>query len=263
MLSGRLTTCRIDNRDMRFEKVRPAKASTVVAQQILQAIKNGMFPIGSRLPSESELAQMMGVSRPTVREALAALAAVGVIESRPGIGNFVSNPTDSIVRDALVLLENEASCLEIMEARGLLEPPVAAAAAVKRTPEDLKRLGDIFHRLIKLAHRESFDRYFDTDKEFHLALVEAAGNDLLASALIPLINTMDQHLYREFTRKYYFRDELGISSVAELHGEILRAVEAGDPKLAAKTMRGHWARMWNLVQDEDNQPGHILLCDDE
>ena len=242
---------------MRFEKVRPAKASSAVAQQVLQAIKSGVFPVGSRLPPEAELAQMMGVSRPTVREALAALAAVGVIEARPGIGNFVANPSDSIVRDALVLLENEASCLEIMEARGLLEPPVAAAAAVKRTPEHLSRLRDIAGRLLQLAHRDSFDAYFDTDKEFHLALVEAAGNDLLASALVPLINTMDQHLYREFTRKYYFRDEQGISSVAELHGEILRAVEAGDPKLAAKTMRGHWARMWKLVQDEESTNGTI------
>ncbi|HIP99545.1 TPA: FadR family transcriptional regulator [Candidatus Bipolaricaulota bacterium] len=247
---------------MKFEKVRPAKASSAVAQQVLQAIKSGVFPVGSRLPPEAELAQLMGVSRPTVREALAALAAVGVIEARPGIGNFVANPTDSIVREALVLLENEASCLEIMEARGLLEPPVAAAAAVKRTPEDLKRLEDIFHRLVKLAHREGFERYFDTDKEFHLALVAAAGNDLLASALIPLINTMDQHLYREFTRKYYFRDEQGISSVAELHGRILEAVEAGDSKLAARTMRDHWARMWRLVQDGDGQPEHILFCTD-
>lgn len=234
---------------MRFEKVRPAKASSAVAQQVLQAIKSGGFPIGSRLPSESELAQMMGVSRPTVREALSALAAVGVIESRPGIGNFVANPSDSIVREALVLLENEASCLEIMEARGLLEPPVAAAAAVKRAAEDVARLQGIADRLIQLAHRDSFDAYFDTDKEFHLALVEAAGNDLLASALVPLINTMDQHLYREFTRKYYFRDEQGIESVAKLHGEILRAVKAGDPKLAANTMRRHWERMWKLVQD--------------
>ena len=236
---------------MEFEKVRPTKASSVVAQQILQAVKSGAFPIGSRLPSESELAQRMGVSRPTVREALSALAAVGLIESRPGIGNFVCNPSDSIVRDALVLLENEASCLEIMEARGLLEPPVAAGAAKKRTQKQLEKLRTICEKLIRLASKDRFDDYFNTDKEFHLALVEAARNDLLASALIPLINTMDQHLYREFTRKYYFRDERGIAQVASLHKGILAAVEAGDPERAAAEMRKHWARMWKLVQDGD------------
>jgi GntR family transcriptional repressor for pyruvate dehydrogenase complex len=111
---------------MEFRKVRPAKASTEVAQQLLRAIKEGVFPVETKLPSEAELAQMMGVSRPTVREALAALSAVGLIEARPGLGNFVKNPTESMAFEALFLLESEASCLEIMEARTVLEPEVAA-----------------------------------------------------------------------------------------------------------------------------------------
>ena len=236
---------------MRFEKVRPTRASSVVAEQILQAVKSGAFPVGSKLPSETELAEMMGVSRPTVREALAALAAVGLIESRPGIGNFVANPTESIIRDALVLLENEASCLEIMEARGLLEPPVAAAAARKRTSDDLARLREIVEQLMELARKDSFNHYFDMDKEFHLALARAAKNDLLLAVLTPLINTMDQHLYREFTRKYYFRDEEGIAQVAALHRDILKAVEAGEPEQAASAMHRHWQRMWELVEGSE------------
>jgi GntR family transcriptional repressor for pyruvate dehydrogenase complex len=239
---------------MRFEKVRPTRASTVVAQQILQAVKSGAFPVGSKLPSESELAEMMGVSRPTVREALAALAAVGVIESRPGIGNFVANPVESILNDALVILENEDSCWEIMEARGLLEPPVAAAAALKRTQEDLEKLAEIATELESLAEFSEFERYFDMDKQFHLALIRAAKNDLLATVLVPLINTMDQHLYREFTRKYYFQDEKGIAEVAGLHRRILKAVEKGDPELAAAAMQEHWQRMWDLVQEGEGLP---------
>ena len=62
---------------------------------------------------------------------------------------------------------------------------------------------------------------------------------------------MDQHLYREFTRKYYFRDEHGIAQVAALHKDILAAVEAGDSDRAAAEMRKHWVRMWKLVQDGD------------
>ncbi len=239
---------------MRFEKVKPTRASTVVAQQILQAVKSGAFPVGSKLPSESELAEMMGVSRPTVREALAALAAVGVIESRPGIGNFVANPVESILNDALVILENEDSCWEIMEARGLLEPPVAAVAALKRTQEDLEELASIVAQLGELAEASDFEHYFDMDKRFHLTLIRAAKNDLLATVLNPLINTMDQHLYREFTRKYYFRDEQGIAEVADLHRRILQAVEKGDPELAASAMQEHWQRMWDLVQEGEGFP---------
>ena len=234
-----------------FEKVTPAKASVAVAEQIVEAIKRGALPVGSKLPSENDLAEQMGVSRPTVREALSALAAVGLIESRPGSGNFVRNPANSIVREALLILENESSCLEIMEARGLLEPPVAGLAARKRTEDDIKQLRSAYTKLSELAKEGSFDSYFDADKDFHLALVNAARNNLITSVLVPLINTMDQHLYREFTRKYYFRDEHGIAQVAALHKDILAAVEAGDSDRAAAEMRKHWVRMWKLVQDGD------------
>ncbi|MBC7098970.1 FadR family transcriptional regulator, partial [Candidatus Bipolaricaulota bacterium] len=139
-----------------FKKVTPAKASVAVAEQIVEAIKKGVLAVGSKLPSENELAEQMGVSRPTVREALSALAAVGLIESRPGSGNFVRNPASSIVQEALLILESESSCLEIMEARGLLEPPVAGLAAQKRTKENISELELICMDLRKLAKRGDF-----------------------------------------------------------------------------------------------------------
>ncbi|MBC7093042.1 FadR family transcriptional regulator [Candidatus Bipolaricaulota bacterium] len=236
---------------MEFRKVKPTKASTAVAEQILQAIKNGAFPVEGKLPSEAELAQQMGVSRPTVREALSALAAVGLIEARPGIGNFVKHPSESMALEALFILENEASCLEIMEARTVLEPPVAELAARKRSETHVDKLESLAHELAGLTSLDRFTEYFDTDKRFHLALVEAAQNNLLAAVLVPLINTMDQHLYREFTREYYLKDEGSIAEVASLHAEIAQAVRAQRPAQAGAAMRNHWQRMWRLVQGEE------------
>jgi len=235
---------------MDFQKVRSRKVSTIVAEQIIKAIKQGDFPVGTKLPSEAVLAEQMEVSRPSIREGLSALAAVGLIESKPGSGNFVRNgtsPVDTIGREAVLILESESSCLEIMEARGLLEPPIAALAAEKRTEEDLKQLGAICEKLERLAKQGEFDPYFGVDEEFHLALIKAAGNSLLASALTPLINTMDQHLYREFTHNYYFKNHIGLKEVAGLHGKILEAIEASDPDLAARGMREHWKRMQEAV----------------
>lgn len=237
---------------MEFHKVRPTKASTAVAQQLLRAIKEGVFPVDTKLPSEAELAQMMGVSRPTVREALSALAAVGLIEARPGIGNFVKNPTESMAFEALFLLESEASCLEIMEARTVLEPAVAALAAQKRTPEQADLLFAICEELEKLASPERFDEYFTADKRFHLALVQATGNSLLAAAMTPLINTMDQRIYREFTREYYMKDLASITEVASLHRRVAEAVARKDGPKAREAMHAHWLRMWRLVQGEEN-----------
>jgi GntR family transcriptional repressor for pyruvate dehydrogenase complex len=235
---------------MSFEKVRPRKVSAIAAEQIVAAIKEGSFPVGSRLPSEFELAEQMGVSRPSIREALSALTAVGLIESKPGSGNYVRNGTsliDSIGNEALLVLENEASCIEIMEARGLFEPPVASLAARKRTKEDIDRLDTTYKKLRELAKKGDFDPYFDADKEFHLTVVKAAGNSLVSNVLIPLINTMDQKLYREFTRDYYFKNQLGLEEVASLHDDILEAIVAGDSALAARKMRGHWKRMQEAV----------------
>jgi len=233
-----------------FEKVRPKKVSAVVAQQIVNEIKAGTFPVGSKLPSEFELAEQMGVSRPSIREALSALAAVGLIESRPGSGNYVQNGStlvDFVGREALVVIENEDSCVEIMEARGLFEPEAAGVAAVRRTQEDLAALKAAYSNLKRLAKEGIFDPYFDADKSFHLLVVEATHNSLIATVLVPLIQTMDQQLYREFTRDYYLQNQLGLEEVGALHEEILAAFDRKDAGLAIQKMREHWERMQNAV----------------
>jgi len=73
---------------MRFSRVQSRKVSAIAAEQIVDAIHRGDFPVGSRLPSEFELAEQMGVSRPSIREALSALQAMAIIESRPGSGKL-------------------------------------------------------------------------------------------------------------------------------------------------------------------------------
>jgi len=238
---------------VQFHKVRPKKVATIVAEQIIETIKDGSFPVGSKLPSEFELAERMGVSRPTIREALSALTAVGLIESKPGSGNYVRNGTsliDTIGQEAVLVLENESSCIEIMEARGLFEPPVTGLAAKKRTVEDVKHLRFLYDKLGKLAKKGDFEPYFAMDKEVHLAIVTAAHNTLVANALIPLINTMDQKLYREFTRDYYFKNQFGLEDVAVLHDELITAIIDQDSEIAVQKMKQHWKRMQEAVSSQ-------------
>lgn len=229
---------------MPFEKVRPTKVSAIVAEQIVEAIKRGVFPVGSRLPSEFELAERMGVSRPSIREALSALQAVGLIESKPGSGNYVRrSPSSDEEKDAPLLIESEAGCLEVMEAREVLEPPVAALVAEKGVPEKIADLDRILQEMRTQAQSGNFNPYFEADKAFHLTLAEAVGNRLITAALIPLINTMDQKLYREFTHHYYLRNVADLEHVVDLHGEILGAIAHGKAELAFERMCEHWRRM--------------------
>ena len=112
---------------MPFEKVRPRKVSAIAAEQIVAAIKRGVFQVGSKLPSEFELAEQMGVSRPSIREALSALQAVGLIESKPGSGNYIlKTPTSEEEKEAPHLIESEAGCLEPESVKGGKSHPFRA-----------------------------------------------------------------------------------------------------------------------------------------
>lgn len=229
---------------MPFERVKPRKVSAIAAEQIVEAIQRGDFAVGSRLPSEFELAEQMGVSRPSIREALSALQAMALIESRPGSGNYVLRaPSPLDERNAVGLIESEAGCLEVMEAREALEPAIAALAAEKAAKSVLTKLRDALKRMGRFAAKNDFDAYFQEDKAFHSALATASGNALVSSALKPLIDTMDHKVYREFTRHYYLKNVSDLQHVVDLHREILEAVEKRDSETARSKMVEHWTRM--------------------
>ncbi len=229
---------------MVFEKVRPRKVSAIAAEQIVDAIQRGDYPVSSKLPSEFDLAEQMGVSRPSIREALSALQAMSIIESRPGSGNYVlRKPSSSEESDTVHLIESETGCLEVMEARGVLEPPIAALVANKASGDIVARLREPINDMRVYAGQDNFDKYFEADKKFHIALADASGNALVTAALSPLLDTMDQRVYREFTRHYYLKNVDDLQHVVNLHHEILDAIEANDEKTAfAKTVE-HWDRM--------------------
>lgn len=229
---------------MPFEKVKPRKVSSIAAEQIVEAIKRGDFAVGSKLPSEFELAEQMGVSRPSIREALSALQAMSIIESRPGSGNYVLRaPSLHDETHTVHLIESEAGCLEVMEARKTLEPPVAALIASRQSDGALSELNETVEIMREHAARDDFDAYFDADKAFHVALAEAAGNPLVIAALAPLTRTMDQRVYREFTRHYYLKNVEDLQHVVDLHSQIVEAIERSDSDTAFAKMDEHWTRM--------------------
>ncbi|MFC2095963.1 FadR/GntR family transcriptional regulator, partial [Candidatus Bipolaricaulota bacterium] len=211
---------------MTFKKVRPRKISAIAAEQIVEAIQRGDYPVSSKLPSEFDLAEQMGVSRPSIRDALSALQAMSIIESRPGSGNYILRmPSNSEENDTVHLIESETGCLEVMEARGVLEPPIAALVAKKASAKIVALLREFIVEMREHAAQNDFDSYFESDKKFHIALADAVGNALVKSALSPLLDTMDQRVYREFTRHYYLKNVEDLQHVVDLHHEILEAIE--------------------------------------
>ena len=126
---------------------------------------------------------------------------------------------------------------------GVLGRLYEALVAANRVPGVIESLRSILGEMRTHAENNAFEAYIGADKSFHLALANAAGNSLVTSALMPLLDTMDQKVYREFTPQYYLKDESDLNHVVDLHSEILEAIVQGDTETAFSRMVEHWTRM--------------------
>jgi GntR family transcriptional regulator, transcriptional repressor for pyruvate dehydrogenase complex len=210
-----------------FDQVPRRKLAETVAARILTAVRDQ--PAGTRLPTERQLTESLGVGRSTVREALNGLALIGVVEIRHGQGVFVAERTTALPT-AFELGTVEAR--QLHEARGVIEIEVARLAAIRRTPEQLTALDALLddHKADLQAGRPPVVQA----SRFHLLLAEAADNAVFASVLRPYFRLMFERgpaLYE--TTPAYARWEL------EQHRGILDAVRDGDPDRAAALMRAH------------------------
>lgn len=213
-----------------------------VEQQLKEAILRGTFGQGERLPPETELAHQFGISRPTLREALGALASAGLIHRVPGVagGNFVNSVTPASLSKMLseamttILRLGSLSVDEIAEVRGLLEIPAARAAATNRSAAHISEMSRIIER-DRLATVDD-GRSVDCGLSFHAAVGHASGNRLLAAFTSAVhaacISAGSLDVTPEFAK-----------AMVEQHAQILAAVEAGDPDAAATAMSRHLSQV--------------------
>lgn len=204
-----------------------------IADAVRAAIVSGELTLDERLPTEAELAESFGVSRPTVREALKRLAAKNLIRSRRGVGggNFVSLPTDDQVRSdlrttATLLVSHQIfSLADVAESRRLLESNCAALAAQRRDEVDLMELADVLARQERPDLRD--EEFCGADVDFHRLVVRAAHNPVLDYALVFALEALHPATNLIVNR---FRDR---GDVITLQRRLFDAVEAGDPEAAA------------------------------
>lgn len=217
-----------------FQTVERTNASEAVQARLFDLITSEQLAVGTKLPSENELARSFGVSRPVVREALGSLRAMGLIASHVGRGSFVSGsrPTPHGL-----LLGGRFSITELHEVRSHLEIPGAALAARRRTDEDLAEL----ERLVHLqAEVEEPTEWVKADVSFHLALAGATGNRVLAT----LVEDLRELQMEQSLTLAQFEGRLPEST--QEHASILAAVTAQSEMRAAKAMRFHLNRIHDL-----------------
>jgi GntR family transcriptional regulator, transcriptional repressor for pyruvate dehydrogenase complex len=199
-----------------------------------QKIEGGEWPEGTRIPPETELAQIHGVSRPVVREALIRLRSDGVIGARQGAGNFV---IAGGLADAggYRPIENVADLIEAFEFRFSVECDVAALAALRHSDEELEAI----HVAAAAVNAQASDDSFgDADFSFHFALARASRNSMYSATLNMLRNQIifGMRLVGEFSQQ---RTASRAETVFEEHQAIMAAVTARDPVGAHAAMGRH------------------------
>jgi GntR family transcriptional regulator, transcriptional repressor for pyruvate dehydrogenase complex len=229
------------------EKIRPAYRQ--VADQLRTNIVTGVLLPGQRLPIEPELAKVFGVSRSTIREALGNLTSSGLVVTRRGVngGTWVAVPsTDQIkgyLTDSIGMMMHAETLSDegILEARLLLEVPVAGLAAQRRSDDQLSRLAaDVVRGKASEAEHRSRGR------SFHLTLLEAAGN--------PLLDLMARPIFDVLTTRYVARASSPAfwKKVNHEHRLIHEAVLDGDAKTAELTMHEHVHHLNSVYQKIDH-----------
>jgi GntR family transcriptional repressor for pyruvate dehydrogenase complex len=197
-------------------------------ERIRDLIRSGEFPPGSRLPPEQKLAEQLGLSRNSMREAVKALELVRVLESRPGDGTYVTSLAPRLLlagfSSAIDLLQDD-TLLEVVQIRLMLEPAATAAAVAHITEEHLRTLSDLLSRMrLAAADVEEMVQY---DMEFHRTIVAANGNESLTSVL----DGLSGRTARARVWRGLLEADAAAVTLAE-HQAIYDAVAAGDADLA-------------------------------
>ena len=222
---------------MPFESIDTRRLYRQIADQIIRLIDAGEYKPGERLPAERVLAERLAVSRPTVREALIALEVEARVEIRGGSGVFVINrAAPAPIRETPTTNGIPTpGPFEVLFARDLIEPDIAALAAKNATEQHLAALAQALGEMVCCSAGDI--KRLEYDREFHFALAEASGNSALLLAIQALWTTRVQPVYL-CLEDHFHSEQVWQRAIIE-HREILEAIKHGDAKAARSAMHRH------------------------
>ncbi len=225
-----------------FKPIRPKKLSEEIVEQIKELISLGDLGPGQRIPSERELATFLGVSRPSVREAIMVLEALGFLESRHGGGTFVRSLADVTMADPLANMveRRDPRMLQALtEVRSGLETWSAYLAAKRAEKPEIARLRELYTTMEEQAQKGRWSS--EIDLQFHLTITVASHNTLQVH-ILNTIQELFQTTIMEALGEFYSK-EGHIELLLNHHREILEAIEDRDPERARKWMQLHLSQV--------------------
>jgi GntR family transcriptional repressor for pyruvate dehydrogenase complex len=234
-------------------RIATTKGHELVADHLLQQIKNGERNPGDRLPSVVELAENYGVGRSTIREAVSALKAMGWLDVRHGGGTFVSKTLPTEPKNAADLLFRDAgSLIELLEVRKALEVGAASLAATRRDELHLQRLRKLLGLMEQSLDRNETAEGERADAAFHRAIVDASGNQLF----IQLTESLSERFastIRQTRELWFYRENATAARLLQEHRSIFDAIENQDGNLAASLIGDHVEKVISVLRTALNE----------
>lgn len=226
---------------MKLVSIQKQRVYQIVIDQIKQSIERGELKPGEKLPSERDLAEVLSVSRATVREAMSVLEAMRIVKVLPGVGIFLEeNPNKELVaRMGEIVRVGHHDLIQLLEVRQAIEGQAAYLASLRRTDADLVAIKEAYEGL-----RSSVDRHevaAEEDYRFHIAVVEAAYNPMLLETVKFFSEKFLAGLYH--SRSESIRIPGKSKAVLEEHWRIYEAITNKNAELAQKSM---WEHLQNV-----------------
>ncbi|MEJ6391796.1 FCD domain-containing protein [Gymnodinialimonas sp. 2305UL16-5] len=224
---------------MPFQRIEAERLSQSVVKQIEQLILRGILRPGERLPSERELSERLGVSRPSLREAVAELQSRGLLATRAGAGIYVADVLGSAFSPALIQLfaAHEEAVFDYIAFRRDLESIAAERAAVHGSDTDLKVIDAILGKM-EVAHRKRNPAdEAELDAEFHLAIIEASHNVILLHMMRSTFDLLREGVF--FNRQQMFKNRTTRDLLLDHHRAINEGIQARDAAAAKAAVVEH------------------------
>ncbi|MGI9355062.1 MAG: FadR/GntR family transcriptional regulator, partial [Rhizobiaceae bacterium] len=235
---------------MPFERIQPEKLSGSVVRQIELLILRGILRPGERLPSERELSEKFGVSRPSLREAVSKLQDSGLLVTRANSGVYVANVLGSAFSPALTRLfgSHDEAVFDYLDFRRDMEGLAGERAARLGSDTDLAVVNSVLKKM-EAAHKKrdpSDEARLDAD--FHLAIIEASHNVLMLHMMRSMYDLLREGVF--YNRKVMFRQRTTRETLLDQHRAINTALQSRDPKAAKAAIESHLDYVRKSLSDQ-------------
>ncbi len=244
---------------MPFQKINAEKLSDAVVRQIEGLILHGILSPGDRLPAERDLSEKLGVSRPSLREALGVLQADGLLTARPGAGIYVADVLGNAFSPALTRLfaSHDQAVFDYLEFRKDLEGMAAERAAQFASDTDLKVIDQAHARLAAPGKRTAQEEAA-LDAQFHMAICEASHNVVLLHMLRSMYDLLQQGVF--YNRSNMFDHVVTRAAIQDQHQTINAAIQTRDSSAARRAVEIHLDYVAASLRDQKRADANEIIA---